>query len=219
MSDPTSDYLTRLRQPTIAPQSLTRVLYRAVPLEDLFGLAASAPTEPTRKPDVFFASGRANRFNPAGVPTLYLGEDPATAYAEAAQVKLQLFLHRAHASADTGAEQPPTVIVSMLAHLARVLDLTDEGTRDKPGLTLATLRNPWRVQSALGLKAPTLELAEAAHASSHFEAIRYPSDKAWDAYLPQGHELSCVAVFLDRLAAPSFLQVHDPVGTLFKRLP
>jgi hypothetical protein len=62
----------------ISPQPLSRTLHRGVNLKSLL---SKTPFEP------LYVPGSANRYNPAGIRTLYFGEDFATAYAQTAPLR------------------------------------------------------------------------------------------------------------------------------------
>ena len=94
--------------------------------------------------------------------------------------------------------------------MKKVLDLTEASVRAKLEVEEGPLRNPWRWQSGRGETPVTQQIGEAAYQSRRFEAIRYLSDKGdWPSWI----------IFVDRLKAPSFVEVSDKTKTLQGRLP
>ncbi|MEW6302899.1 MAG: RES domain-containing protein [Verrucomicrobiota bacterium] len=82
---------------------------------ELVRCVALAPLTEAAAPDYLFASGRANRYNPAGVPCVYFSENEQTARAEYGRRLGRV------------AKQPLATFFAEV-DLARVLDLTDEPT-------------------------------------------------------------------------------------------
>lgn len=81
--------------------------------------------------------------------------------------------------------------------------------------TLETSQNElgedWRLLNFLGVQAPSQRLGHAAYMSGRVEAIAYRST-VWPAGL-------CLAVFPERLAPRSYLEIIDPDGILSERIP
>ena len=178
-------------------RALEGVLYRAIDLEALYGFHRDPP-HPAPRPLYSLGPARSGaRYTPrGGPPALYFAEDASTAYAEAGI---------------GGPWRPPTVIVTARTRLASVLDVAHKSVQAALGTSLAELVKPWRLAAARGQRPATHALGQAVFDNGRFQGIRYPSAKAL------GHR--CVLVFPDRLAPPSFVQVHDPLGNLPQRIP
>lgn len=69
----------------------------------------------------------------------------------------------------------------------------------------------WRTLNARGIEAPSQRLGHAAYMSHRVDAITYRSI-VWPAGV-------CLAVFPERLASRSCLEVVDPDGILRERIP
>lgn len=188
--------------------SLEGVLYRAVDLEALFGF--HRPT-PYPQPLPLFSEGarqRGARYTPLGGPaSLYLALDPQTAYAEA---------NRVHTQAWSDAEGkapalPPTVLISVRAHLATLLDLTDPAIQQALQTTNRELLRPWRLAQSRGRTVATQILGHAVFDCGNFQAIRYPS--------AQSSRAHCLVVFPERLVAPAFVETIDQNLNISQRLP
>lgn len=185
----------------------TRVLYRAIHLEALYGFHRMPPHP---RPQPLYSLGapiRGARFTPRGGPaSLYLAEDTETAISEANQVNLTI--RRQNAALAPQIE--PTVMVAVTVHLESVLDLTEAPVQAMLGTDTTELTRPWRIPPPGGLP-PTQELGAALFASGKFQAARYPSARR-----PGG---SCLVVFTDRIQDPAFVEVHDPRGNVHQRRP
>jgi RES domain-containing protein len=200
----------------ITPLPLPKLLYRGVRLNTLLSKDPPVP---------LFVSASQNRYNVAGVKTLYFGENVLTAYAETVQEHAGLLLDhptREHKTASgvyriAGEGEEPVVVFATEAMLQRVIDLTDQGTRSKLGVSEDSLLGPWRWEAASGRLPFTQQLGNAVFESNLFEAIRYPSEKALDPNRPAPH--ANLAIFVDRLEPDSFLQVSDVSARLQGRLP
>jgi RES domain-containing protein len=140
------------------------------------------------------------RFNGKGrFEVLYLGCDALTAQMEAHAI--------------LGRRGSPTLHVGVDGRLTRVLDLTSEEIQRALGTTSEELTAGWRLTQARGREAPTQLLGRLAWASGRIEALYCVSA----AHRPDGR---CLAVFPDRIAAPSELTVADDHGLLEpERLP
>jgi RES domain-containing protein len=140
------------------------------------------------------------RFNGKGrFEVLYLGCDALTAQMEA--------------DAILGRRGSPNVHVGVEGRLTSVLDLTNEEIKRALGTSVDELTAEWRLTQARGREAPTQVLGRLARASGRIEALYYVSA----AHPPDGR---CLAVFPDRVAAPSELTVADDHGLLApERLP
>jgi RES domain-containing protein len=146
------------------------------------------------------------RFTPPDTfETVYLAEDPTTAWAEVTGVIL-------HPQAPPlTLRAAPWVAITVDGVLATVLDLAEPSVQTALGTNMQELTGQWRYTKAQGREACTQRLGRICHGTARFDAIRYPSSKN-----PNG---ICVAVFPDRLKGPAYLEVYDPHGNLSQRLP
>ena len=147
------------------------------------------------------------RFTPKGdFETVYLAEDPITAFAEA-----WLVLQHPNVSPLT-LHVPPLVHIAVDAVLLSVLDVTDASVQTALATTRQELSGDWRSIQAQGLEAPTQTLGRICYESGRFDAIRYHSSK---------NPLNgvCIAVLSERLREQAYLEVYDPYGDLAQRLP
>src|SRR6266436_3681849 len=137
-------------------------------------------------PDYLFTSGKANRYNPAGVSCVYFSENEKTARAEYARR-----LGRA------GLQPLGTYFAEV--HLAAVLDLTDAQTPQKLGFKPKDLSLNWQrsknVRSQL--------LGRAVSQQNRIAAIRFPSDAARAA----GFAGFNLVIFRDCVTRPDFVRV------------
>lgn len=188
--------------------SFSGTLYRAIHLEALYGFHR-IPPYPEPRPLYSLGAPRSGaRFTPIDGPaSLYLAEDPETAYAEANRV----FAAVRAADPKIHIPAPPTVLVSATVVVETVLDLTDGRIRSALKSSDLELQMPWRTPTTTRRRAATQRLGLAAYRSGRFAAIRYPSVQ-----LP-GH--SCFVIFPDRLTNVSFVEVFDPDGNLRERIP
>ncbi|HKD13352.1 MAG TPA: hypothetical protein VKE71_02300, partial [Candidatus Angelobacter sp.] len=116
-----------------------------------------------------------------------------------------------------GEGEEPVVVFATKALLKRVLDLTDPGIRSKLGVTEESLLGPWRWEASLGRIPLTQELGNAVYQSNRFEAIRFPSEKAFDPGRPAAY--ANVVIFVARLDPDSVVEVSDVSRRLQGRLP
>ncbi len=187
----------------IRSQTLTRSLHRAV---DLVKLLSITPPQP------LFALGpglQGQRFTSKGGPAaLYVSEHPAMAFYEANG----LFANQA---ALAQSEAPPTVIFTLRVHLEQVLDITDTETQRLLGTTEAELTSAFRWQQLSGGSVPTQILGDAAFHSGLFQAIRYPSSIDRDRERKEEN----LMIWIDKITAPSFVEIQDPTGMFAQRIP
>jgi RES domain-containing protein len=113
-----------------------------------------------RPPDCLYTSGRANRYNTAGVFSLYCSEDAATAGAEFERYW------------DT---KPRRQYLFFVQVTGTVLDLENSSTRDLLKLSERDLFRPWRTARR---PTPTQQLGNAVAMLTRFIGIRYPSEAA-----------------------------------------
>lgn len=146
---------------------------------------------------------RGGRYNAAGrFLTTYLAESAETAVTEGTRPFL--------GSGVAGALPRPLVVLSVRGHLERVLDLLDPRARARIGTDETELVAPYLLEALKG-ETGTQRLGRIAYESRRFEAVRGPS-----AQRPGGHT---IAVFSERIVAPSTLEVIDPDGPLRESLP
>lgn len=140
------------------------------------------------------------RFTPPGIfETLYVSLSAEAARIEAESVTLGPGI--------VGVPARPFVHFVINGRLARVLDLTDAAVQGTLGTTSAELCAPWRMVQARRKQSLTQRFGRAAHGSNRVEAVLYQSTK--DA--PLGR---CLAIFPDRLAPASWLEIVDETGRL-----
>jgi len=171
-------------------------------------LAANPPLHPNRFLYGLGAPTAGARFTPkGGASAVYLAEDQATAFDEANPVQAIL------RQIDPGlvAPTPPGVHASIIYELDSVLDVTNQGVQSALGTTRAELMSHWRQSVKHGGISATQVLGQAVYVSRVFQAIRYESVRAPGTY--------CLAVFIDHLADPAFLEVYDPNTKVPERLP
>jgi RES domain-containing protein len=146
---------------------------------------------------------RGGRYNPAGgFPTTYLAESVETALSEGVRPFL--------GGGVAGALARPLVMLSIEGHLERVPDLLDPRVRARVGTDETELVAPYLLDALKGETA-TQRLGRMAYESARFEGLRGPSVQR-----AGGHT---IAVFPERVASPSNLEVSDPDGLLRDRLP
>jgi RES domain-containing protein len=134
------------------------------------------------------------RFNyPQLYRVAYLATDARTAQVEAERI------------------QAPYVHVPISGRLQGVLDLTQPDVLRALETSDEELSGDWRVLNARGIEAPSQRLGYAARVSERVEAVLYRST-VW----PAG---TCLAVFPERLAPGSSLEVVDPDEILHERIP
>jgi hypothetical protein len=98
--------------------------------------------------------------------------------------------------------------------LTDILDLTAPAIQTALGTTLAELTGDWQVSQAIEDVAPSQRLGKAAYESGVIVGLRYASAK-------NPRQGTGIAVFADRLTPdlPGYLEVVDPHGRLYQRLP
>jgi len=170
--------------------------------------AATAGLHPVRILYGFGAPVNGQRFTPrGGMATIYFAEDLATAFDE---VHPEQAIIRKH---DPGLAPPvsPGGFAAITYSLNAVLDVTDSTVQHVLHTRAAELAAPWRQARNRGQTPPTQQLGQAVYDSGLFEAIWYESARVPGTY--------CLCVFPDRLASPSYLEVHDPSGQFQERIP
>jgi RES domain-containing protein len=141
------------------------------------------------------------------MPTLYLAEDPETAFAEANQINAAVRMIDPSAVGPA----PPTVILSAVVHLLSLLDVTSPDVQRAIGATDEEILSPWRaIQKPADLPL-TQMLGQAVFDAQRFHGIRYRS-----ARLPDHR---CLAIFTERLVSPAFIEVYDPHDNVTQRIP
>jgi hypothetical protein len=136
-----------------------------------------------------------------GFETIYLAEDPHTAFLEFQHEPLALMRDM-----DDELAVRLAVIATVAPHAelvpGEILDLTRREVRQALGTTLIELAAPWRNYPGPGLP-PTQVLGQEAYNSMLFQAIRFPSARN-----PGG---VCLAVFPDRFppGGPAYLDLDD----------
>ena len=142
------------------------------------------------------------RFTPkGGFESLYLADDPITAFIEVSALVVL-------PGGPTPVRTAPWVIVSVDGTLHNLLDLTDISTLAELGATEEEMTGAWVALES----PPTQALGRAAYDSGRISGIKYKSAKR-----PGGIN---IVVFPEKLgAAPgNYLEVYDPHGTLAQRI-
>jgi RES domain-containing protein len=184
---------------TIASAPVSGPFFRTVAFTYLQRAGRTAPNILSGVP----GRARGGRYNPAGgARTTYIAESPETALSEGVRPFL--------GSGVTPALTRPLVMLTIQGQLQRVLDLLDPRIQARVGTNAPELVAPYLLEALKGDTA-TQRLGRLAYLSGRFEAIRGPS-----AQRAEGHT---IAVFSERVAAPSKLEVYDPDGILTERLP
>ncbi len=179
--------------------SVAGPFFRSVAFKYLSGAGRTVPNILSGVP----GRDRGGRYNAAGrFLTTYLAESADTALSEGSHA----FLGSGVAAGLTR----PLVMLSVAGRLARVLDLLDPSVRARVGTDEAELVAPYLLD-ALKAETVTQRLGRVAYESGRFEAVRGPS-----AQHPGGHT---IAVFPERIVAPSKLEVFDPDRILRDTLP
>lgn len=182
------DIASRLRQaPLITVQA---TLVRCVALQPLAGAGA---------PDYLLTSGRANRYNPAGIACVYFSADEPTARAEYGR------------RLGRSAFQPVGTYFARI-NLARVLDLTDAATRKALGFSGRDMSVAWQ-----RAKQPTRGqlLGLAVSQQGDIAAIRFPSDAA----AARGQAGVNFVVFRDCVRAPDSVEILGPTSKPLQKWP
>jgi RES domain-containing protein len=184
---------------TIAPVPVAGAFFRTVAFKYLRRAGRSAPNILSGVP----GRERGGRYNPAGGPrTTYIAESPETALSGGVRPFL--------GSGVAPALPRPLVMLTIQGQLQRALDLLDPRTQASVGTDAAELVAPFLLDALRGETA-TQRLGRLVYLSGRFEAIRAPS-----AQRAGGHT---IAVFSERVTAPSRLEVYDPDGILTEQLP
>lgn len=92
------------------------------------------------------AARHGGRFNPCGIPALYVALDPKTAWMEAQQ--------------GMPFKAQPMTLVAYRVNCERVADLTDPTVLGAIGTTAETLACPWEDLTSRGITPPTWTLAQ-----------------------------------------------------------
>jgi RES domain-containing protein len=183
----------------VEPVSVAGPFFRTVAFKYLLAAGRTSPNILSGVP----GRDRGGRYNAAGgFLTTYLAESPETALSEGNRPFL--------GSGVAGALTRPLVVLSVRGHLGRVLDLLDPRVRARIGADEDELVAPYLLDALKG-ETGTQRLGRIAYESRRFEAVRGPSARH-----PGGHTL---AVFSERIVAPSSLELFDPDGLLRERLP
>jgi RES domain-containing protein len=152
-------------------------------------------------PDYLFTSGQAGRLNPAGVSCVYFSEDERTARAEYAR----------RLGASTGSLQPLGIYFARV-RLGKVIDLADQQTRERLGLTNKDLWLPWQ-RAKSPTNAQLLGLAVSKQAT--ISAIRFASDAAHVA----GFVGFNVAIFRNCVRPPDIVRILGATRKSLQRWP
>jgi RES domain-containing protein len=143
------------------------------------------------------------RFTPAGgFDSIYLARDSITAFIEVSALIL-------FPGGPVPVRSAPWVVISVDGNLKHVLDLTNPVTLAALGTSAQEMTGTWATLP----HPPTQLLGQLAYGSERIAGIKYASAKN-----PGGVNL---VVFSDRIpvAADNYLEVYDPHGNLFQRLP
>ena len=175
--------------PSAPTRRLHTTLVRRVPL---------SPLIKTGTVDYLFTSGRASRFNTAGVKCVYFAEDEATATAE--YERRTLPLHQPFATFFAEVE------------LAAVLDLCSAATLKALGLTVPDLQANWvRARRPIA----TQVLGEAVSQQVQLTAIRFPSDAA----RMKGFAGANGVIFYDTMLSPDYVHILGPTKRSLQKWP
>jgi RES domain-containing protein len=177
------------------------VFYRSIPADALYRFS---PPQPLWS----LGPGKSGqRFTPpGGPPALYLAESPQTTLFEGNALSASLF-----ALVKDRPVIPATVTISVRVELMHVLDLTDRKVVGTIEMTHAELVCPWRELVLKGEHVPTHALAEVAYKVPGLQAIRFPSNQD-----PAGVNL---VIWTRKVKSPCYIEVEDPGGTLWQRVP
>lgn len=190
------EVLTKLSTPPIKG-----VFYRSVPAGALYKFD---PPQPLWS----LGPGKAGqRFTPiGGPPALYVAESPQTTLFEGNALAASLFAH-----VSTRPAIPATVTISVRLDLRHVLDITDVSVRKALALTKDELFCPWKELMLKGLEVPTHTLADVAYGVTGLQGIRFPSNQD-----TAGVNL---VIWPRKIKSPCYVEVEDPSGTLWQRIP
>lgn len=184
-------------------RSISGVLYRAGRLKALLGSSQTNELLTEQRFLHGFGSSKSGaRYTPvAGPRTVYFGEDKEVALEECILT----------GSVGDANAFPPLIIFSARVSLISLLDLGDLEIQKLLGTSEKELVEPWRLKQARKEEVPTQVLGKVACESGRYEAIRYPSARL------RGHY--CVVVFNERVISPSFVEIIDPDGHIYERIP
>ncbi len=162
---------------------------------DFLALTAISPTE------FLYTSGRANRFNPAGVYALYLANTRDTCIAE---------VHEDNPQFET--DCPADVTYRVNVQIDRCLDLLDENTRAKLHLSETELFANWR-----RAKKPTAtqKLGMTVAEGKDFSSIRYPSNPSRS----KGADGWNIVIFQSGLSKGESVSIRSPDGKISETWP
>lgn len=184
-------------------ESALRAALEAAPVRrlraTLVRCVALMPLTESGAPDYLLSSGRANRFNPAGVFGIYFSEDERTARAEYGR------------RLGKAARQPLGTYFAEV-NLARVLDTADKQTQMALGLKQRDLGVAW--QTARNLT-KTQELGLVVSHQRTIVAIRFSSDAARAA----GFTGFNVVIFRDCVAPPDRVRILGPTRKPLQEWP
>jgi RES domain-containing protein len=142
------------------------------------------------------AARHGGRFNPRGIPALYMALDPKTAWMEAQQ--------------GMPFKAQPLTLVAYRVDCVRVLDLTDPEVLAATGVTQQTLGCPWEYLAGQGFTPPTWELTRHLIETGH-HGILVPS------FAPgTGAEDRNLVLWRWSAAPPCHVAVIDDFGRLPK---
>jgi RES domain-containing protein len=167
--------------PTI---SVKATLGRMVPFTDLVKY---------NPPNWLFTSGKANRYNPAGVNCVYFSETEAVAKCE----------YDDQWKGTTEKNQPVITFYAEI-DLDRVLDLANPAVLKALGLQPTDLKAPWRTVSA---PTTTQLLGQAINDYQRIAAIRYPSQAA---AIQKQNGFNFVIFQGNVLFSPNFVRILGP---------
>jgi len=176
---------------TAPVRSLKVTLVRCVALQPLTSRGT---------PDYLFTSGRANRYNPAGVRCVYFSEDEATARLEYAR----------RFGNDRGLWQPLGTYFAEV-NLTKVLDLDDAKTRAAFKLRPKDLAVAWQ----LARRPTRTQMLGLAASRGSVAAIRFPSDAA----RANGLRGFNVVIFHDGVRAPDHVRILGLTKKPLKQWP
>jgi len=185
----------------MAHPSVDGMFYRSIGAAALYRLTPPQP---------LWSLGPGNsgqRFSPlGGPPALYVAATPQTTLYESNSLAATLF-----ESAGTRPAIPATVTILIKVKLERALDLTDRAVLKRLKLSGSELFCPWKELMLNGEEVPTHLLAEVAYQIPRLQGILFPSKQ--DA---RGINL---IVWTRKVRSPSFVEVQDPSGILWQRIP
>ncbi len=192
-----------------SPQILSDVL-QSLPIQPITGTvfrAVNFDALMSRNPPNALWSGGARekgqRYTPPGGPDcLYVSETEQTALSEARGL---------FSTITNESTLSPLVALPIQVSLENVLDLTQQNTQQLLGTDLTELTSSWQMQMLNSDVVPTHVLAEAAFATHHFQAIRFPSAQVVG-------QVNLV-IWTGLLKEPSFVEILDRNSKLWRRIP